>query len=150
VEIIVRKATAEEISSFVVPTWLNSYCLSFVGKLMRADSRHGVGRAAYWSEQRAKIERVLSTSTTSVRVAAVDGEPVGWVAYDEQARTIHFIFVGRVFRRQGIAKSLMPAFYTDHTQAVYLKALPPPWYSRPGPNGEIPIWPQHCCIDLIG
>ena len=148
-EIEIRRATPEEISSFVIPTWLNSYCLSFVGKLLRADSRHGTGRAIYWSEQRAKIERVLSTPTVSVRVAAVDGEPVGWIAFDESARTVHFLFVGRVFRRQGIAKSLMPAFYFDHTQPVILKALPPPWYSRPGPNGETPPWPSQCCINLL-
>lgn len=149
-EIQVRKATPEEISSFVVPTWLNSYALSFVGKLMRADSRHGVGRNQYWSQQRAKIERILSTPTTSVRVAAVDGEPVGWIAYDEPARTIHFVFVGRVFRRQGIAKSLMPSFYGDHTKAVFLTALPPPWFSRASQDGPPPPWPQHVCIDLLG
>lgn len=117
---------------------------------MRADSRHGVGRNQYWSQQRAKIERVLSTPTTSVRIAAVDNEPVGWVAYDEPNRTIHFLFVGRVFRRQGIAKNLLPTFYFDQSKAVFVTALPPPWFSRPGPNGETPPWPMHVCIDLVG
>lgn len=149
-EVINRKATPDEVSSFIIPTWLNSYCLSFVGKLGRADSRHGVGRSHYWSKQRAKIEKVLSTPTVTVKVAELDGEPVGWIAYDESARTIFFVFVGRVFRRQGIAKGLMPAFYFDRDKAVFLDSLPPPWYSREGPNGEVPIWPSHCCIDLLG
>lgn len=149
-EIEIRKALPEEISSFVIPCWLNSYCLSFVGKLMRADSRHAVGRDKYWSQQRQKIERILSTPTTSVRVAVADDLQIGFIVYDEPERMVHFLFVGRNFRRQGIAKSLMPGFYYDLSKPVFLTALPPPWYSRPGPNGETPIWPMNACINLIG
>lgn len=84
-----------------------------------------------------------------MNIALVDGEPVGWIAFDEEERAVHFLFVGRVFRRQGIAKMLMPAFYNDHTKPVFLKALPPPWFSRPAADGTPPPWPAWVCIDLL-
>lgn len=149
-EVQIRPATRDEISKFVIPTWMNSYALSYVGKLMRADSRHGPGREKYWNSQRAKIERILSTSTVSVRVAVFDEEPIGWICDDEVNRRIFFLFVGRNFRRQGVGKSLLPRWFDDATGgSVYLASLPPPWYSRPTPEGARPPWREHVCIDLI-
>jgi hypothetical protein len=144
-----RRATPEEISGYVTPTWLNSYALGFVGKLMRADARHGAGREAYWSAQRSKIERILSTSTTSVRVADYEGEPVAWIADDQTRRVIHYVFTNRAFRRQGLARGLLPAWYDDLTAPVYLSHLPPPWYSRNVEGAPKAPWPQHVCINLV-
>lgn len=152
-EIQVRTATPDEIAKFCIPTWLNSYALSYVGKLMRADSRHGPGRERYWNGQRAKIERILSTSTVSVRVAVFDEEPIGWICDDQTSRTIFFLFVGRNFRRQGIARSLVPRWFDDAAGGtVYVASLPPPWYSRRGINGQEgapPPWREHVSIDLV-
>jgi hypothetical protein len=149
-EVVIRKATPDEISSFIIPTWMHSYALSYIGKLMRADARHGPGREAYWKAQRSKIERILSTSTVSVRVAEFDGTPIGWICDDQSNRTVHFLFTGRNFRRQGVAKSLLPAWFHDAAGGtVYTSHLPPPWYSRPAPDGARPPWREHVAIDLV-
>lgn len=149
-EIVIRKATPAEIASFVVPSWMHSYALSYVGKLMRADARHGPGREKYWQNQRSKIERILSTSTVSVRVATFDDEPVGWIVDDQVNRTIHFVFTGKMFRRQGVAKALIPAWFDDAAGGpVYVSHLPPPFYSRPGADGSRPPWREHVSIDLV-
>lgn len=149
-EIEVRNATPDEIAKFCIPTWLNSYALSYVGKLMRADSRHGPGREKYWSGLRSKIERILATHTVSVRVAVYDEEPIGWIADDQVNRTLFFCFVGRNFRRQGVAKALLPKWFDDAAGGtVYVASLPPPWYSRPNPDGSRPPWREHVSIDLV-
>lgn len=149
-EILIRPATRDEISKFVIPTWMNSYALSYVGKLMRADARHGPGREKYWNSQRSKIERILSTSTVSVRVAVFDEEPIGWICDDQTQRTVFFLFVGRNFRRQGIAKGLIPGWFSEAGGGtVYVASLPPPWYSRQSPDGARPPWREHVSIDLV-
>lgn len=150
-DIIVRSATPGELVEYVMPTWLKSYALGLLGKWMRADSRHGVGRDAYWSEQRAKIDSILSTNSTRVRVAVLDNELIGWVCDDEVRRRVHYLFVNRVFRQQGVAKLLLPAWWDDPRGGpVYFSHLPPPWFTQRGRGGEVPPWPGHVCIDLIG
>ena len=145
----VRSANPAEISSYVLPTWLHSYALGYLGKLMRADARHGPGRDKYWSSQRAKIERILSTSTVSVSVAMYDGEPVGWVCFDGPSRTVHYIFVNRAFRRQGVAGQLMPKWFSDSAGGtVYLTHLPPRFFSKPA-DGEKSLWSPHQVIDCV-
>lgn len=149
-DVTVRRATPDEIASYVIPTWLSSYALGFVGKLMRADSRHAIGRPKYWSEQRGKIERILSTPTVSVRVSEFDGEAIGWVCDDATSRRLHYVFVNRNFRRQTVARGMLPAWFDDAAGGpVYLSHLPPPWYSRPNNDGSRPPWREHVVIDLV-
>jgi hypothetical protein len=151
-EITIRKATPGEVSDYVLKSWLNSYAQGFVGKLMRADSRYAIGREAYWREQSGKINRILSTNTVSVRVATYDNEAVGWICDDQSRRRLHFLFVNKNFRRQGVAKLLLPNWFDDaNSGAVFIGCLPPPWYSRPDANadGKAPPWKSHVVIDLV-
>lgn len=149
-EIVIRVATREEASTYCIPAWLNSYAQSFIGKLGRADARHAIGRENYWNAQRAKIERILSTPTVSLRVATVDDEIVGFVCDDQTRRRVHFVFTNRAFRRQGVARALIPGWFDDPKGGlVSISHLPPPWYSRPGPDGSPPPWQSHVAIDLV-
>lgn len=151
-ELEVRQATPDEIRSYIVPAWLSSYALGFVGKHMRADGRYGAGREAYWAAQTAKVQNILSTSTVSVRVATYDSEPVAWICDDQSRRRVHYVFVNRNFRKQGIAKLLVPEWVSDASQGpVYFTHLPPPWYSRADAKdaSKRPPWREHQCIDLI-
>ena len=150
-DIVTRRATPDEISSYILPTWLSSYCLGMLGRLMRADSRHGTGREEYWKSQRGKIERILSTATVTVQVAVFDAEPVGWIVCDERRRKVHYVFVNRAFREQGVAKKLMPAWFSDSQGGpVFIGHLPPPWFTRKkNPDDKAPPWQMHQVIDLV-
>jgi len=154
IEVVVRKATAADLATLVIPSWLASYARSFPAKMMRADTRHAPGRDRYWSGMRARIERVLSTSTTAVLVADVAGMAAGWACEDRSRRELHYVYVRENFRRQGIARRLCGWIDDAQGDLVFLTALPPPWFTMGArgadgqPTGR-PLWRPHQVIDTI-
>lgn len=147
-EVTIRPATSEEVTEFVTPAWMQSYTRSLPGKMMRADGRYTAGRERYWTAMRGKIERILSTSTTSVRIAVVEDMPVGWVCDDQRQRLLHFCYVKDPFRKQGLANRMCAWAADSNAGLVTITALPPPWFTRVSEDGRTP-WPQHHLIDLI-
>jgi hypothetical protein len=147
-EILIRPATSEEVAEFVTPAWMQSYTRSLPGKMMRADGRFSAGRERYWTAMRGKIERILSTSTTSVRVAVVEDMPVAWVCDDQRQRILYFCYVKDPFRKQGLAGRLCQWAADANGGLVTIVFLPPPWFTRVDEAGHTP-WPQHALIDLI-
>ena len=156
IEIVVRQATSEDLSEFVIPSWLQSYSRSLVAKLMRADGRYSSGREVYWSAQRKRLETILSTPGVKVMVAAIGETNVGWCCEDRKNRVLHYIYVKDAFRKQGVAKMLAGWIDDARGGLVRLTHLPPPWYSRPGEftredgsKGVRNLWQPHVIIDLI-
>lgn len=155
-EVVVRTASSKEISEVVKPSWLTSYTRSVVARWMRADSRHAAGRDRYWASMQARVERVISTSTTSVRVAWIppapgdEGEGIvaGWVCDDQRNRTLHYAYVRENFRRQGIGKRLY-GWIDDPNELVYMLFLPPPWFTKPDEQTGRLLWKQHHILDLV-
>jgi GNAT superfamily N-acetyltransferase len=156
-EVVVRTASSKEISEVVKPSWLTSYTRSVVARWMRADSRHAAGRDRYWASMQARVERVISTSTTSVRVAWIppspgedgDGIVAGWVCDDQRNRTLHYAYVRENFRRQGIGKRLYGWINEDPNELVYMLFLPPPWFTKPDEQTGKLLWRHNHILDLI-
>lgn len=146
-EIDIRLATSKDMAELVIPSWLQSYARSLVAKLMRADSRYGMGRDLYWSSQRKRIETILSSQTTRVLVASISGINVGWACEDRRNNTLHYVYVKDNFRRQGVGRKLV-GWINETKDLVRLTHLPPPWYSRPVEGGRN-LWEPHIVIDLI-
>lgn len=144
----IRPATSKDINEIVIPSWLQSYSRSLPAKLMRADSRYGLGRERYWSAMRARIERILATATTSVRVAVIDGITAGWVCDDQRNRVLFYAYVKDSFRRSGLGKALYGWIDDANKGAVTLAFMPPPWFSRPQTDGKL-LWAPHQLIDVV-
>ena len=157
-EVVVRTASSKEISEVVKPSWITSSTRSVVARWARADSRHAAGRDAYWSAMQARFERIMSTSTTSVRVAWIppapgeDGEGIiaGWVADNQRDRVLYYAYVRENFRMQGIGRMLYGWINERRDELVFFRGfLPPPWFTRPDEKTARLLWKQHQIIDLV-
>ncbi|HEY1695152.1 MAG TPA: hypothetical protein VGG39_23450 [Polyangiaceae bacterium] len=145
----IRAATAEEISEVIIPSWMQSYARSLPAKFLRADSRYGAGRERYWSAMRSRIERVLATGTTSVRVAIVARILAAWVCDDQRNRVLHYGYTRDNFRRQGLCRALAGWIEDPKGGNVVLAFCPPPWFSRPDLETGRVMWQGHQLIDLV-
>lgn len=66
-----------------------------------------IDKASYFGHYREYIKHLLSRSTMHVRLAILDdGTVAGWCLF--QDKTIHYIWVKKEGRRNGIAKDLIP------------------------------------------
>jgi GNAT superfamily N-acetyltransferase len=89
---------------FVVSSWLEANRDAPMG------GRYS-GASTYRREHRRLIEIALRRST--LRIAHVLGAPtalVGWAAYEEPTRIVHYVYVRRDMRRLGMATALLEPF----------------------------------------
>lgn len=74
-------------------------------------------------------EALMASPAITVKVACLKEDPdviLGYSILSANFQTIHWVFVKSAWRRQGIAKSLLPQFPTavTHLSAVGIKLLP--------------------------
>jgi hypothetical protein len=147
-QIVVRQASASEIDSFVTPNWISALARSLLGKWARADARYGAGRERYWSRQTKRIHETLASQGVSVLVAVVDDVLAGFAVENRTAREVHYVFTVVPFRKQGVARALVGWIDDSAGGLVALRALPPPWFSKPQ-EGAKEYWRPHQVIDLF-
>lgn len=146
---VIRRAAPEEIAKIVLPSWIQSYTRSLIAKFCRADGRYSGGRDRYWSAMEGRINRILATTTTRVRVVDADGMVAAWCCDDETNRTIHYLYVKEPFRRQGLARSLAIWLEDPSGGAVIVNHMPPPFYTRTDETTHRRLWREHVVIDLL-
>lgn len=112
---IVRvQAACPQHMAFITDTWMKSY--------RRAPEVRDVPKDIYSAGMRARVERLLKAS--EVYVASAGGVYVGWSCFDGE-RT-HYCYVKSLYRRQGIATSLLqgaPKLATHYVPGAWNKAL---------------------------
>ena len=111
-QVIIRPGEAGD-ASFIHSSWFNSY--------LRNSRWPGVVGPCFHAEHSEVIKRLMDRS--EIRVAAWSEDPetiIGWCAVEEAKglRAIHYCFVRKEFRRQGIASRIVGEFVSPGDTAV--------------------------------
>src|SRR5512138_379316 len=104
-----RSATLEERRVFVRTTWERS--------LTPRSPKDGMIRAGLawlapyvWAQgKRAIVAQALDRPTVRVEVADVEGQPLAWIAWEQDGpkTVIHFVYTVPAVRRNGLARTLL-------------------------------------------
>ena len=98
-QVIIRPGEAGD-ASFIHSSWLNSY--------LRNSRWPGVVGPCFHVEHSEVIKRLMDRSEIKVAAWSEDAETIlGWICAEPTA--LHYVFVRKEFRRQGIAKQLAEA-----------------------------------------
>lgn len=101
--IIVRKATPDDVP-FIFSAWLKSYEDSVV--------HAGISKTVYYANQHKLIEKLLRTSEVLIAVNASDDNQIYGFLVCERLQgvfVIHYIYVKMMFRKLGVARTLLEA-----------------------------------------
>lgn len=94
-----------EFRNLIIAPFLNS--LRYGNDLFKL-----IDKESYYDNYARYIETLLSRNNSHVKLAVLDDETVlGWCLY--QDKTVHYIWVKKEVRRQGIGKSLLPKDFTS-------------------------------------
>lgn len=89
-----------EFESLIMASFLNS--LRYGNDLFKL-----IERDAYYKNYKIYVESLLKRPTSMVRCALLDDNTaLGWCLY--QDKTLHYVWIKKEVRRQGIGKSLLP------------------------------------------
>lgn len=113
-------------SDLIYSTWMKSY--------RDAGAARGVSGPLYQRGQRARIARILDSRDTLVTVVTPSSEPELVLGYlvQELPNVLHYLYVKRPYRNNGIARILLepyaslleerePVFYTHKSSAVWIE-----------------------------
>lgn len=98
----IRPANGQDVS-FIYATWLNSY---------RSDSQIGLScrTTIFYSAYNRILDHILDSDNSQTLVACLPDDPnviLGYLVFERDR--IHYVFVKEVFRKTGIARSLIQA-----------------------------------------
>lgn len=96
-------------ASFLLHSWLTSYLDWIRGDLQGGSAEaERLLKAAYFGEYKPRFVELLKRSTVLVACAPDDAwQILGWLAHE--GATMHYCYVKRPFRRQGLARELFEA-----------------------------------------
>jgi len=109
------RAFAPEDFIFVTDSW----CKSFLGQSRNHPKGWGplsyMNRDTYFTKQATLIGRLLRAGATLVVVCPVEtpDQVLGWVCCEPAARVLHFIYVGGLYRREGLGAFMMRSMFND-------------------------------------
>ena len=107
---LIREALPDELS-FIYATWLNSFQSdSFIGNACR--------KTIFFQEYPKILDQILSRLSAKVLVAYFSESPtviLSYLVYEGQI--LHYLFTKEVYRKHGIAESLVLEAFSSYFQA---------------------------------
>ncbi len=115
--LLIRDAVADDLN-FIYATWLRGlyYASAFYS---------AIEKDVFFKEYESVIKRILAKEGVVVKVSCLKEAPdvvLGYAIFEPQ-RALHYVFVKQVWRRQGLAKELVPNDLINVTHLTELGQL---------------------------
>jgi hypothetical protein len=101
-----RVSCVSDVGHLVLQSWLRS---SYDGGMFRGD----MTRDEYFEYMSPVCEGLLRIG--QLFIVEVDGEILGWSLFSEDEWTLHYVYVKKYARKQGVGRLLAPPGFRRHT-----------------------------------
>lgn len=121
--LVVRNSVPSD-TNLILHSWLRSY--------RKSPSGQGLSPEDYYAAHHRNVDAILHVAT--VRVVHPEGAPdtiLGWMAWEPTAYRLHYVYVKREFRRNGVARLLLSEVPRDRAiEYTHLVDSVRPWLRK--------------------